>query len=678
MAAELSPEEEQATQQFLEQLNNVRSEHNVPPVSRNTAVKFLMARKFDVPRALDLFRSHVSLRYREQLTQIDPKDGNLLRELQTQKFTILPSRDWTGAAIALFTAKLHLPHDTSRQNVLKAVVYQLDQALEDKVTQRNGIVFIYDMTSSTYSNFDYDLSRKILDLLKGGYPARLKKVVIVTAPLWFRAPFKVLRLFVREKLRERVVLTNTGDLPNSIPKDSLPKQLNGPVVVDHRDWLTTCYNTYKNKESQEMEDLRGDKRALIANERAALAAARVVTAYSDESPPETRHNSIAGFEKNQKERQNEAKRGVDAGLVVTPSSPQKSADPRDDSSPPTQPPPPPPVPRKLRPANLSPEESVHQADKDGMTIDILVDHLQRQKKTGIWKEYAKIRLEAPAGTFQSSKLKANAGKNRYTDVPCYDHSRVPLHMINGDPNSDYINASYMDGYKQKNAFIAAQGPLPKTFPDFWRMIWEQEVLVIVMTTRTVERGRLKCGQYWPNEENVPEEYGAIEVVNTCFDKKMDYTISTLLVTNTDTGEEREVTHFQYTSWPDFGVPSSASAMLHFLSEVRACQAKAVKDLGDNWKGHPLGPPIVVHCSAGIGRTGTFATLDISLARLNDIGTVDINTTVRRMRTQRAFTIQTPDQYEFCHFAVYEHAQRQGMVGEVDWIDYDDSDQSDSD
>ncbi|XP_077989434.1 tyrosine-protein phosphatase non-receptor type 9-like isoform X2 [Glandiceps talaboti] len=675
MAADLSPEEEQATQRFLLQLNTVRSEHNVQAVSRNTAIKFLMARKFDVPRALDLFRSHVSLRYREQLTNIDPKEGNLMRELQTGKFTILPSRDWTGASIALFTAKLHNPNDTSRQNTLKAVIYQLDQALEDKSTQRNGIIFVYDMTSSNYANFDYDLSRKILDLLKGGFPARLKKVIIVTAPLWFRAPFKLLRLFVREKLRERVVLTNLIQLPDSIPKDSLPRQLNGPVIINHKDWLASCYNTYKNKESQEMEDLRADNRALIANERAALAAARVVTAYSDESPPETRHNSLVGYEKNQKERRNIAKRGEEGGLLAEAASAYNpSTRELDPESSPSEPPPP--IPRKIRPGTISQEDSIHQPEQSGMTVDQLVDHLNSIKKSGIYKEYARIRLEPPAGTFHTSKLKANAGKNRYTDVPCYDHSRVPLCPINGDPNTDYINANYMDGYKQKNAFIAAQGPLPKTFADFWRMIWEQQVTVIVMTTRTVERGRLKCGQYWPNEENAPETYGSIQVINSYIDRKNDYSISTLQVTNIDTDEVREVSHLQYTSWPDFGVPSSASGMLHFLSEVRSYQAEGVKKLGAQWEGHPLGPPIVIHCSAGIGRTGTFCTLDISIARLNDTRKVDIASTVRRMRTQRAFSIQTPDQYEFCHFSIIEYAQQNGMVEEPEWYDYDDSEESD--
>ena len=130
------------------------------------------------------------------------------------------------------------------------------------------------------------------------------------------------------------------------------------------------------------------------------------------------------------------------------------------------------------------------------------------------------------------RLKGNAAKNRYTDVLCYDHSRVVLSMEDSDdPCSDYINANYVDGYKQKNAFISTQGPLPKTYGDFWRMIWEQQCAVVVMTTRCLERGRPKCGQYWPLGEEESAEYGHFEIVNLTTEQQSDYTISMLHLTN---------------------------------------------------------------------------------------------------------------------------------------------------
>lgn len=346
---------------------------------------------------------------------------------------------------------------------------------------------------------------------------------------------------------------------------------------------------------------------------------------------------------------------------------------------PESPPPKPPRPSDNNSEDIPVEEEysdkcVHQPDGHGLDMRSLVDYVLTQKQSGIYQEYAAIRAEPPTGTFNASRHKFNLPKNRYADVVCYDHSRVCLPPINGDPFSDYINANYVDGYKQKNAFIAAQGPLPKTYADFWRLVWSEHVLTVVMTTKCMERNRQKCGQYWPGEKDTTKEYGIFRVTNLEAIREKDYTIASLLLKNTMTEEIRQVTHMQYTSWPDFGTPSSASGMLHFRNQVRWYQEEALKTLEEPWPGHhPGGPPILIHCSAGIGRTGTFCTLDISLSRLVDIGTVDICNTVRKMRSQRAFSIQTPDQYEFCYLALIEYAQTKGMlVGlDLDFNGYED-------
>jgi tyrosine-protein phosphatase non-receptor type 9 len=245
-----------------------------------------------------------------------------------------------------------------------------------------------------------------------------------------------------------------------------------------------------------------------------------------------------------------------------------------------------------------------------------------------------------------------------------------LSQIDGDPSSDYINANFVDGYKQKNAFISTQGALPKTSSDFWRMVWEQQVLVVVMTTRVVERGRTKCGQYWEAEEGGVTTYGGFQVTTASVEQHADYTVSSLHLTNLKTDEWREVSHYQFTSWPDYGVPHSALAMLDFLDRVRQQQSKMVMTLGDTWAGHPRGPPIVVHCSAGIGRTGTFCTLDICISRLEDVGTVDVRGTVERIRSQRAYSIQMPDQYVFCHLALIEYALGKQLIPHVDLAGFD--------
>uniref|UniRef100_A0A8C9RFW2 Tyrosine-protein phosphatase non-receptor type 9 n=1 Tax=Scleropages formosus TaxID=113540 RepID=A0A8C9RFW2_SCLFO len=553
----------QAVEEFLAELRN-REQHAEVLVSRTTAVKFLMARKFDVSRAIDLFQAYKNTRIKEGIYNLNPDEEPLRSELLSGKFTVLPGRDAKGAALALFTARLHRPDGTSHKVVLQAIIYQLDKAIESVQTQRDGLIFIYDMTNSTYGNFDYELCVKILNLLKGAFPARLRCVFIVSSPLWFRAPFAVLRLFVREKLRERVLKAH--ELAGHIPMESLPEHLGGSSKYSHIAW-------------------------------------------------------------------------IQISRPMAPSNPGVCPSPIPDM-----------------------EQSVHMPEPGGMGVAELVQYVKRKKKKGIYQEYEEIRKEPPSGTFDYSKKLSNQVKNRYSDVLCLDHSRVKLSPLNddNDETSDYINASFMDGYKRSNAYVATQGPLPKTYSDFWRMVWEQMVLIIVMTTRVVERGRVKCGQYWPLETGRTEQYGFFHVRNLHVEMFPDFKLTHLELYNTQTLERRDVAHYQYVSWPDFGVPKSASAMLAFRAQVKQHQEAAFQSLCNDWTGPPGGPPVVVHCSAGIGRTGTFCTLDICLSRLEDIGTVDVRQTVQRMRSQRAFSIQTWDQYYFCYMAVLEYAQQQGL------------------
>nr|CAD7402003.1 unnamed protein product [Timema poppensis] len=168
--------ENPATKNFIDVVNRLRRRRAAGPVSWGTAVKFLAARKFDISRAVGLYEQHEATRHREGLVSFDPGVEPLKSELDTGKFTILPTRDATGAAIAVFTARMHCPQVSSHQTTLQGVVYQLDVALESVDTQRSGLVFIYDMSDSKYSSFDYDLSQKILTLLK----VRLHRLLMIT------------------------------------------------------------------------------------------------------------------------------------------------------------------------------------------------------------------------------------------------------------------------------------------------------------------------------------------------------------------------------------------------------------------------------------------------------------------------------------------------------------------
>ena len=145
----------------------------------------------------------------------------------------------------------------------------------------------------------------------------------------------------------------------------------------------------------------------------------------------------------------------------------------------------------------------------GMNLEEFIEHVRMKGRKGLYDEYAEIKARAPSGTFNHARSFENAAKNRYTDVLCYDHSRVLLDPEDNETKSDYINANYVDGFKQPKAFIFSQGPLPRTFVDFWQLIWEQKVMVIVMTTKTVERHRTKCGQYWP------EDVGESLIIGMC-------------------------------------------------------------------------------------------------------------------------------------------------------------------
>ncbi|KAF7418598.1 hypothetical protein HZH68_001251 [Vespula germanica] len=682
-----------ATKEFIEAVNKCRAGRRAGPVSWSTAVKFLAARKFEVSRALALYEQHEATRRREGLAVLHPTQEPLLSELRTGKFTVLPSRDATGAAIAIFTAHLHLPQNTTHQTTLQGVVYQLDAALESADTQKHGLVFIYDMSDSKYQNFDYDLSQKILTLLKdgrrkslkcldnrerlasykgagsksneakgylcaaaskqgyncaskrvGGYPAKLKKVLIVTAPLWFKAPFKILRLFVREKLRDRVFTVSIPQLTLHIPRESLPHRLGGTLEIQHEAWLLHCLKSMTNRGGGELCEVCVTPR--VGTPLSPTLKNHTVNQNPNGTPISNPTSPIID--------KNKIKNGVsNIGDIEITNGDVWMAN--DEAPSPVQPP-------SSASSGFSDDDSLHgDLGLQAVTMEQLIEEIHSRGRAGLVAEYVEIRQRPPDGSFNNAKLRPNQSKNRYTDVLCYDHSRVCLSQVDGDATSDYINANFVDGYKQKNAFISTQGPLPKTCGDFWRMIWEQQTLVIVMTTRVVERGRTKCAQYWGPEPGDEVQAGGFTVTTLEVDINPDYTISMLLLTNNKTDETREVCHMLYTAWPDYGVPQSARALLQFLSLVRQQQNKLLTSRGDTWAGHPRGPPIVVHCSAGIGRTGTFCTLDICISRLEDTGTVDIRGTVEKIRAQRAYSIQMPDQYVFCHRALAEYALSRGML-----------------
>ncbi|XP_073777799.1 receptor-type tyrosine-protein phosphatase F isoform X11 [Danio rerio] len=277
-----------------------------------------------------------------------------------------------------------------------------------------------------------------------------------------------------------------------------------------------------------------------------------------------------------------------------------------------------------------------------ISVSELADHIERLKANDALRfsqEYESID-PGQQFTWENSNLEVNKPKNRYANVIAYDHSRVVLTPVDGVPGSDYINSNYIDGYRKQNAYIATQGPLPETLSDFWRMIWEQRASTIVMMTRLEEKSRVKCDQYWPIRGT--ETYGMIQVTMLDAVELATYSVRTFALYKNGSSEKREVRQFQFMAWPDHGVPEYPTPILAFLRRVKACNP-------------PDAGPMVVHCSAGVGRTGCFIVIDAMLERMKHEKTVDIYGHVTCMRSQRNYMVQTEDQYIFIHEALLEAA-----------------------
>ncbi|NXX75861.1 PTPRO phosphatase, partial [Urocolius indicus] len=253
----------------------------------------------------------------------------------------------------------------------------------------------------------------------------------------------------------------------------------------------------------------------------------------------------------------------------------------------------------------------------------------------------------------AADLPMNRCKNRYTNILPYDFSRVRLVSMNEEEGSDYINANYIPGYNSPQEYIATQGPLPETRNDFWKMVLQQKSQIIVMLTQCNEKRRVKCDHYWPFTED-PIVYGDITVEMLSEEEHTDWVYRNFRISYAD--EVQDVMHFNYTAWPDHGVPTAnaAESILQFVQMVRQKSAKS--------KG-----PMIVHCSAGVGRTGTFIALDRLLQHIRDHEFVDILGLVSDMRSYRMSMVQTEEQYIFIHQCVqlmWQKKKQQFCISDV--------------
>ncbi|XP_028984826.1 tyrosine-protein phosphatase non-receptor type 6 isoform X2 [Betta splendens] len=276
-------------------------------------------------------------------------------------------------------------------------------------------------------------------------------------------------------------------------------------------------------------------------------------------------------------------------------------------------------------------------------------------KAGFWEEFDALqKMEAKVKkSREEGQRPENKSKNRYKNILPFNETRVILK--NADPSvvgSDYINANYVknnlyESIDQK-VYIATQGCLATTVNDFWQMVWQENTHVIVMTTREVEKGRNKCVPYWPQLHSTKE---AGRYVVTCTSEKEmpDCIVRCLEICPVDKPKSfRKVWHYQYLSWPDHGVPQEPSGVLGFLEQVNSKQ-----------KEFPNSGPMIIHCSAGIGRTGTIVVIDMILESIDSIGIdcdIDIPKYIQMVREQRSGMVQTEAQYKFIYLAVSECIQ----------------------
>ncbi|KAL1505793.1 hypothetical protein ABEB36_005272 [Hypothenemus hampei] len=275
---------------------------------------------------------------------------------------------------------------------------------------------------------------------------------------------------------------------------------------------------------------------------------------------------------------------------------------------------------------LSKEKFVDYCERLERDSDVLAKEWQdlQAKSEEIYKDY----------TTHFALLPENKRKNRYTNILPFDHSRVKLNIDEDDEIcSDYINASFIKGFSTKEEYIATQGPLPHTARDFWKMVFQENVTMIVMVTRLIEEKREKCFKYFPNNHE-SMIFGEDIEVRCSLELNFDIYCLRILQVRKDL-KQVTVTHMQFLNWPDFGIPHGTENLLVFCHQFR-----------NRWKSE--GGMAVIHCSAGVGRTGTIMALDILVQALEAGEKLDVAKTVLELRRQRKSMVQSQTQYFYIY------------------------------
>ncbi|CAF1315799.1 unnamed protein product [Adineta steineri] len=658
-------------------------------VKWNTAMKFLIPSKFDVNRAVDLYTTHENLRKTENLDHIWINNPNLIREIQSSKFFSLP-QIINQPLTVIFTAS-NSNHSISNSSLslqerelitLQALICQLDVATESAEVQQNGLNFIYDMQNCSATQFDMNLSKKILKLLQGGYPAMLKNIFIVSAPKWFRVT-----LFSIDQMRE-YLRKQCG-----YPLDNIPISLGGTFdpIDSGNTRYQLCSSKVTNKQSicssyysSDYQPLitKSTKNILVVNtdyhnqDKSINSPTTIVTSspsplltlvslrYNNDTSAKIRirkRESSSSSDNDKRPRSNDDLIEEESPMIKSSSSLRKEN--FDDQSKHNE--------NTYRIYTGQQEKNDYKTNNN-MNGNDYREFVKRDTKrstiTNVYKSlneteflsktHQEIKHEfrkmsnPPAKDTHAAKDEKNLDKSRYRDVIPGELTRVKLQPDSEDKH-DFINANYVSGYNnQEKAYIFTQGPLQSTVKDFWRMIWQENISIIVMTTNIRESGTMKCYPYWPLETKDHLNAGLYQIQNETSDKYDSFVVTTLLLKKKNNSETRTIYHAHYLKWPDHGIPTGTKDALLFLEKV-----EYYKQLTKTTA------PILLHCSAGIGRTGTFCAIDMGIKRYLNEKLIDIPSTVVKMRHERSGSVQTEDQYLFAHLALMDFIKQHRAIQE---------------
>uniref|UniRef100_A0A8D3B9W5 Tyrosine-protein phosphatase non-receptor type n=1 Tax=Scophthalmus maximus TaxID=52904 RepID=A0A8D3B9W5_SCOMX len=285
---------------------------------------------------------------------------------------------------------------------------------------------------------------------------------------------------------------------------------------------------------------------------------------------------------------------------------------------------------------------------------LLEQHMDRGE---LLKEYEKI-PKRPGGEYTVAQLPESGDKNRFQDVLPYDSNRVEL-VPTKENNTGYINASHVRVSGEEWSYIATQGPMSNTCQDFWQMVWEQGVSIIAMVTAEEESGREKSFRYWPRlgSRHNTVTYGRFKITTRFRTESGCYATTGLKIKHLLTGQERTVWHLQYTEWPDHGCPEDFKGFLTYLEEIQSVR-RHTNSISDP-KNTNL--PVLVHCSAGVGRTGVVILSEIMIACLEHNEPLNVPDVLWKLRTQRMMMVQTLSQYNFIYKVLIQYLGNSRLI-----------------